>query len=451
MRLWAPVAALTMVAAAAEAAERPSISGKVTDAEGKPLEHATVMVYYAGVKQGYSTFCPSCYADCGKRTVTDRSGGFTISNLAPDLWFTLLVAEDGYTPVFVEKIDPTLGKTAAAVLHTRAKVDDPARVVRGLVVDAHGRPVRDAIVEPRGVGVLRDGKPAGMMFGTIRGLDLLAVSNMQGEFELAYEGQTNQMFFAIEARGMAPRSFLKVPTGLERQTFRLSDGATVHGQLMQDGKPVAGAEVGLISQQRPNGAGYDEIRLGTQADGSFTFTNVPPGEKYYLYAKMESIKQRGAAHYLEAQTKDDGQDVDVGEIKLQPGYLLRGHVSLSDGRPVPPGTRVFISPGCAICKAQDGGFGYFSLKDSQTIIAGPGGEFEFAGLADGPYQVVASVKGYMLGEGYSIIHPDGIDQDFWKRASDFQNLQSQQLGIVETMVKGNVDDLKIVVQPRPGR
>jgi hypothetical protein len=440
-----------MAAAVSMAAERPSISGKVTDAEGKPVEHATVMVYYAGVKQGYSTFCPSCYADCGKRTLTDASGAFTISKLAPDLWFTILVADDGYTPVFVAKIDPALGKTASAVLRTRAKVDDPARVVRGRVVDAHGRPVRDAIVEPRGVGVLRDGKPAGAMFGTIRGLDPLAVTTAQGEFELTYGGPTNKMFFAIEARGMAPKAFLDVATGLERQTFRLGDGATVHGRVVQDGTPVVGAEVGLISQQRPNGAGYDEIRLGTQEDGSFTFTNVPAGEKYYVYPKMESIKQRGAAHYLEAQTQDDGQNVEVGDIKLQLGYRLRGAITLTDGQPVPAGTRVFIGPGCAICKAEDGGFGYFSLKDSQTVIAGPSGEFEFVGLAEGPYQVVASVKGYMLGEGYSIIHPEGIDEAYWRRVSESQNLQQKQLGIVETMVKGNADDLKIVLQPRSAR
>ena len=440
---------LTVLSAAAMAAERPSISGKITDPGGKPLEHATVMVYYAGVKQGFSTYCPSCYADCGKRTFTDASGAFTIANLDPDLWFTLLVAEEGYAPKFVEKIDPAQAKAAAAVLRPRAAVDDPARVVRGLVVDSHGRPLRDAIVEPRGVGVLKDGKPEGMMFGTIRGLDPLAVTNAKGEFELAYNQPTNEMFFGIEARGFAPKAFLKVPTGADRQTFRLGDGATVRGRLTEDGKPVAGAEIGLFCQDNGNGAGYDEIRLGTQEDGSFVFTNVPAGEKYYVYAKMESIAKRGAAPYLETATKDDGQEVDVGDIRIHPGHRLRGTVALSDGRPVPEGTRVFISMGCSICKAENGGFNYFSLKDSQTAIVGAGGKFEFIGLAEGPYKVTASVKGYMLGDGYSIIHPEGIDEALWNRVAEFQNKQSQQLSTVETMVKADVDDLKIVLQPRP--
>jgi hypothetical protein len=65
------------------------------------------MIYHAGVKKSYSTYCPSCYRDCGKRTVTDRSDPLTITGLDADLWFELLVVRDGYTPRFVKKIDPS--------------------------------------------------------------------------------------------------------------------------------------------------------------------------------------------------------------------------------------------------------------------------------------------------------------------------------------------------------
>ena len=46
--------------------ERGTLAGKIVDSGGQPIDHATVLVYHAGVKHGYSTFCPSCYADCGK-------------------------------------------------------------------------------------------------------------------------------------------------------------------------------------------------------------------------------------------------------------------------------------------------------------------------------------------------------------------------------------------------
>ena len=57
------------------------------------------------MKKGYSTFCPSCYADCGKRTITDAQGKFAFKGLSPDLWFQLLVVGKGYEPTFVNKVD----------------------------------------------------------------------------------------------------------------------------------------------------------------------------------------------------------------------------------------------------------------------------------------------------------------------------------------------------------
>src|ERR1035437_7825732 len=110
MRTWDRVlpivACLFAVAAASAAEDRVTLTGKVADSGGKPLEHATVLVYHAGVKTGYSTYCPSCYADCGKRATTDAEGAFTIKNLSADLLFQLLVVRDGYLSTFVKSVDP---------------------------------------------------------------------------------------------------------------------------------------------------------------------------------------------------------------------------------------------------------------------------------------------------------------------------------------------------------
>src|SRR5260370_36266230 len=88
------------------AGERATATGKIVDAEGKPVEHATVLVYEAGVKKGYSVFCPTCYTDCGKRALTDGDGSFSIHDLNPDLLFTLLVLQDGYSTTYLRKINP---------------------------------------------------------------------------------------------------------------------------------------------------------------------------------------------------------------------------------------------------------------------------------------------------------------------------------------------------------
>ena len=85
-----------LTVSAASSADRVSLRGKVTDNQGNPLADATVMIYHAGVKVGYSTYCPSCYVDCGKRAVTDHAGAYTIASLDPDLVFELAVIHDGH-------------------------------------------------------------------------------------------------------------------------------------------------------------------------------------------------------------------------------------------------------------------------------------------------------------------------------------------------------------------
>src|SRR5689334_14929065 len=86
--------------------ERGALEGKVVDGGGNPVDHAMVLVYQAGPKQGYSAFCPTCYADCGKRTLTDAQGGFHFQALSSDLWFNLLVLREGSVPTLVKKVDP---------------------------------------------------------------------------------------------------------------------------------------------------------------------------------------------------------------------------------------------------------------------------------------------------------------------------------------------------------
>jgi hypothetical protein len=150
-------------------------------AAGKPLEHATVLVYHAGVKVGYSTFCPSCYADCGKRVSTDAAGAFTIQNLSPELKFELLVVHDGYVSAFVKNVDPVRGPARTAVLKTKQDVTDPARVVRGKVVDSGGRLLRDTIVKAQGI-MFNDPKYGGhsSMYGEVASLDPIAVYQREG-------------------------------------------------------------------------------------------------------------------------------------------------------------------------------------------------------------------------------------------------------------------------------
>jgi protocatechuate 3,4-dioxygenase beta subunit len=133
------------------AADRVTLTGKVIGTGNRPLANATVIVYQAGVKKGYSTFCPTCYADCGKRALTSPDGSYTIASLSADLWFRLLVVHDGYTPLFLDHADPSQGPASTALLQPRRPATGTSYTLRGRIVNTHGRGIRDAVIEPQGL------------------------------------------------------------------------------------------------------------------------------------------------------------------------------------------------------------------------------------------------------------------------------------------------------------
>jgi hypothetical protein len=378
------------------------VTGRVLDSSGHPISDATVMVYHAGVLNGYSTFCPSCYRDCGKRTKTDASGSYTISSLPSGLWFELLFVRDGYAPEIVRVKDMSAGLAPVATLKTRSSVADPSHMVSGHVVDAGGRPVPDAVVTTIGIE-----DEHGSMIGTIPGHDPLAVTDQNGRFEIDYTKPAKRMLITVESRTLALR-FATLVTGSRSQKIELEEGATVRGRVLQDGKPVADAEIGLIGQKQGGygpalsivGDPYPEMRIGTQEDGTFAISNVPTGVHWFAYPKMESIAPRGAAEPKICVTSRSREVVDVGEISLRPGYRLRGRVILNDGKSLPDGMRVILSSE--------------RVWDTQTALLDKDGRFEFLGLAQGEYSISPSVRDYELADDQT-----GLQASIQRDVDDF--------------------------------
>jgi uncharacterized GH25 family protein len=358
------------------AADRVTATGSVIDeATNQPISNATVMVYSAGVKKGYDQFCPTCYVDCGKRATTDEKGAFTIANLSGDLLFRLLVVHEGHSANFISKVDPAAGPSAPAKLRPRTSPADPSQIVRGRLIDNKERPVRDALVTQQGI-IFADGRG----FGDRGWIDLVAVTNTNGEFEMAYEKPAKSMILQIAPRGMAPK-LVTLPTGAKPHAITATDGATIRGRLGHNGKPVANAEFGLKTHSQGAGTTFQEIRIGTNENGEFAITNVPAGRIWDLYATMDSLAPKQlAAKLTHVATKDDGQEIDIGEIAAAGSYSIKGRIVLSDGTPIPPNMRlnVFAS----------------RLPDRQTITLPADGTFEFKGLAKGVYVLGPAVKGY---------------------------------------------------------
>jgi len=368
------------------------ITGIVSDSEGKPIANAIVMVYHAGPTTGYSLFCPSCYADCGKRAITDSNGMFAFHHLSADLWFDLLVASSGYEPKFVEKVVPRSDLPVATTLGARPEVSDSGRIFRGRIVDSSGLRQRDAVVQLLGeLWNTKTGPHSSYHGGSATpGLDPVAVTDGNGDFEIdAFSpgAAPLKILVSVEARGMA-QTLSVIHAGLDRQATTVTPGAVVRGRLVQGGKPVGGVEVGLFGNPpatwRDNfeisGNPYPEIRIGTRPDGTFEITGVPVPEKWYVYAKMQSVATRGATGSVACVAKRDNEVVDVGDLELKPAYHLRGRVVLSDDQPIANGMKITVKSEKAF--------------DFQTATLPPNGRFEFVGLAAGNYLIWASVKGY---------------------------------------------------------
>jgi hypothetical protein len=358
------------------AADRVTATGSVVDESTRqPVENATVMVYSAGAKTGYDLYCPTCYLDCGKRAATDKEGAFEIPSLSSELVFTLLVVRDGYGAVFVRKLDPVKGPAPSVELKKRISPEDPLQVVKGRVVDAKGEPVRDALITQQGIIFV-----GGRGFGDRDWIDLAAVTNRAGEFEMAYGKPAKAMILEVAPRGMASK-LVSLPTRAERQTVTVTDGATIRGRLVLDGKPVAGAEFVLSSHSRTSGTVFKDIRIGTNEKGEFSITNAPPGRVWDLFPSMDSLAPKGlAAGVTFVATKDDGQHVNVGDILAKRGHALRGRIVLADGSPIPAGMTVSLFAD--------------RIPDRQSATLPPDGSFEFKGLASGIYTLSPAVKGY---------------------------------------------------------
>ena len=352
------------------------LTGVIRNTDGDPVGGATVFIYTANPREGIGVLCPSCYADCRKRATTDAQGRFTIESLDPALLFRVLVAAGDYQPKFVANVDP--GEKALSVKLKQASLGDtPDTRVTGRVVNDEGKPVSGAVINIRGVT-----RGQSTRFGGNPDIDPVAVSDDSGRFVIRGTEPFTAVGVDVEARTYAKRVFQRLATSDTVHELKLTEGASVEGRLVKDGKPVPHVEVGIAGADRNSEIFVGDYSVATDEEGRFLFVNLPPRTAYFLYGRMKSLGSRGAVPARRIQTQDDGSTLEAGDLKVELGFTVAGEIRLTDGGRIPPKTRVMLSREEA--------------WDTQQVEVDSQGKFRLEGVPPESVNLHARITGYRL-------------------------------------------------------
>ncbi len=368
-------AGLVQAAVEAEVA-RPNLAGIIKDKDGKPLRDARVFIHTARPKEGPGLMCPSCYADCRKRATTDSEGQFKIESLDPSLLFRVLVVAKGHRPQFAGNVDPAT-KPIEITLQENNENLDPNQRLSGRVVDGTGKPIAGAVISLGGVS-----RAESTRFGSNDNVDSMAVTDDDGSFVIASDIPFDAASLNVEAPGFAKRVFPHLGTGEKTHVLTLSEGATIKGRLVKNGKPIAGATIAVSEVDRRAETFVGGFSVGTDKEGKFLFVNLPPNREYVVCAKPDLLPRGYVGKAIHMSAGDDSSVQDAGDISTMPGLKLQGQIRLTDGKPMPAGTTVYV--------------GRQEASDATQTTVDKDGRFSFSVAPSEALTLSLQIQGYRL-------------------------------------------------------
>jgi RNA polymerase sigma factor (sigma-70 family) len=189
-----------------------------------------------------------------------------------ELWDPLFQIEaDGYLPVIANPGPP--GPDGNARVECRMKPLRDADRIRGRVVDADGRPVRDAAVAVTTMSNFIQVRQGGLTSSESR---FLRRTDAEGRFELKPQPD-GVWVVAAHALGFAR---VRVGAGTDRDLVLQPLGRVAGRWLGKDGTPMASRTMSLVQPLSYPGVcslSSEMFSAGTDAEGGFAFEGVPPG------------------------------------------------------------------------------------------------------------------------------------------------------------------------------
>lgn len=327
------------------------IEGVVRDSSGAPVEGARV-------DTEPNDRVPAWLPGAGTVTATtDRNGRFRLTGLdrRPH---ALVATARGYGTARQRGV-LTGGRAELFLV--------PGAGVNGVVVDAEGRPLADVVVRLEAQQHMA-------------WLPSACATDARGGF--AFDGLAPGSY-ALVARH--PEHGLAFSPGIEvgaegdvRRDVILLPGVAVTGRLVDpEEMPVSGrVVVGEIAGEAAPRAAADALSADAGADGRFRIEGVPLGP-----AALNVTAPRFSARRLDFDARPGPPGNDLGDVAMDPGLRLRGHVRSRAGVPVAE-AQIFAH--------QRRGTGSLNLRATSDDA----GAFVIGGLQPGRAQVSVAAQGF---------------------------------------------------------
>lgn len=254
----------------------------------------------------------------------------------------------------------------------------PAGSISGTVLEADGRPVKEAYAKQVRVSVLVEQRPAGLDHTlqitpgntgpvSAEGRFHITPLPLDGVYRLAVtRGDTYAISDPIALTGSSPTgsAVLRIPEGV-RYTVTLRD---------PEGRPAAGIPVRLVMSPF-EGHSFSRLRKFTDVDGRIVLDGINPEPRFRYRLEVETRRDFRPVR-LEANPA-----LGVQEFVLERGRVIEGQVvSASSGRPV-PGAIVYAVP--KDMKADEHASWIRPMAEDKTDARG---WFRFSNLEDRVYE-----------------------------------------------------------------
>ena len=378
----------------AEVPGEADLTGHVTLPAGKSGA-ATILVTYAQLKTNFESSISTRSPILPKRTQTDSHGNFKIESLdARWLYFGYVMAP-GCKLQELNLFDPTAGPLNVSLEAANTNVP-PDRVIHGRVIDANGSPISGALIE------IERTTRNGQMISIAQNIDCYSVSDDAGNFVVYGQTPFTAAGGEVEATGYAKAWIEQWPSDAINQKWSrtgsmpeglfphakplheitLIKGASLRGRLLQDGRPVAKAEIRI----NRCGAGSDCWFWGdavlTDDMGRFSFAHQPPNQSWFICGSWDLPAIAGAVPQTAVQIGEDGSTNDTGDLNLQSVSKVAGRIRLSDGQPIPANSHYSLSDA--------------AMGNSPQSSLGSDGAFHFAAVPGDKVSIFLRVAGYEL-------------------------------------------------------